>query len=371
MAGAASLLPELEDVIQNGSMEKRAETLTRITNLFLSGADSFKDEHVQLFDGVIGHLITEIETKARAELSRRLAPIGNAPFEVLRRLACDDDIAVAGPVLTESPRITESDLIDIARSKSQAHLFAISSRSGIAEAVTEVLVMRGDSGVVRNVADNRGARFSEKGFSHLVERAQDDDDLAEKVGQRPDIPAHLFRDLVVRATEVVRKRLLAAARPETQAEIRRVLAKVAGEIRSDAGPARDFTDAGKVVAKRCEEHALSEQDLVEYAEIGFYEETVVTLSELCRVPIEVVDRLLEGDRPDPVLILCKAMGFAWQTARSIMMIRPGAKELSTHSIDAAFSNFDKLAPATAQRVLRFWQIGYDERALDAATSGEK
>src|SRR5437588_3507702 len=116
MAAVASLIPELEEVVQHGSVEKRTETLKRITNLFLSQAESFNDDHVRLFDDVFGHLITEIETKTRAELSRRLAPVGNAPMEVLRRLAQDDDITVAGPVLAQSSRLADSDLVQIAKS---------------------------------------------------------------------------------------------------------------------------------------------------------------------------------------------------------------------------------------------------------------
>ena len=38
MGAPASLLPELEDVVQHGSPERRAETLRRITTLFLDGA---------------------------------------------------------------------------------------------------------------------------------------------------------------------------------------------------------------------------------------------------------------------------------------------------------------------------------------------
>src|SRR5208282_5346007 len=84
MGATLSLIPELEEVIQHGSREKRAETLQRITALFLNGASRYNDEHVDLFDDMFGLLIEEIETKARAELSAHLAPVRNAPVNVLR-----------------------------------------------------------------------------------------------------------------------------------------------------------------------------------------------------------------------------------------------------------------------------------------------
>jgi uncharacterized protein (DUF2336 family) len=266
MAASASPIPELENVIQAGSPQQRAEALKRITAFFLSGASRFNEDHVRLFDDVFGRLIAEIESKARAELAHRLAPVANAPVEVVRRLAKDDDIAVAGPLLSQSRRLAETDLVDIARTKSQAHLLAISGRADIAEPVTDVLVRRGDREVVRTVADNREARLSEDSFSALVGRAEKDGVLAEKVGLRPDIPPRLFRDLLLKATEVVQQRLFASARPETQAEIRRVLAKVSDEVGAYAAP-RDYSQAQRTIAELRREGKLDEAARVDFAQV--------------------------------------------------------------------------------------------------------
>jgi uncharacterized protein (DUF2336 family) len=353
MATPASLIPELEDVLQNGSAERRARTLQRITSLFLNGAEQYNDDHVRLFDGVFLRLIEEIETKARAALAESLAPVGNAPIESVRRLAKDDDIAVAGPVLEQSPRLKEADLVEIARTKSQAHLLAISGRTGIAEAVTDEVVHRGDRQVVRRVADNPDAQFSERSFTTLVNQAEEDGILAEKVGTRPDIPPRLFRELLLKATEVVQQRLIAAAKPETQAEIRRVLAKVSHEVAT--ATSRDFTAAERAIEALHQQGALNEGALIGFAQAGKYEEMVVALSRLCVVPVDVVDRLMGGDRPDPILILCKSAGWEWPTAKTLILARPGSKGSSSIGLDNAFTNFERLSPATAQRVMRFWQ----------------
>jgi uncharacterized protein (DUF2336 family) len=355
MSASPSLIPELEDIIEHGSPERRTEALKRITAFFLDGADAFNEDHVRLFDDVLGRLIVEIESKARAELSHHLAPVGNAPVGVVRSLARDDDIAVAGPVLKRSRRLGEADLIDIARTKGQAHLLAISGRAGIAEPVTDVLVSRGDRAVMRSVAENRSARLSENGFSTLVNEAESDGALAEKVGLRPDIPPRLFRELLLRATEVVQQRLFASAKPETQAEIRRVLAKVSGEVAAKAAP-RDYSAAQRAVEALRLAGKLDEAALVDFAKAVQFEETVAALSSLCAVPIEVVDRLMGGDRPDPVLILAKSAGWGWPTVKTIILSRPYGKGGSSQALDNAYTNFERLSPATAQRVMRFWQV---------------
>jgi uncharacterized protein (DUF2336 family) len=365
MTAAASLIPELEEVLQHGSPDRRTEMLGRITTLFLDRANQYNEEHVGLFDDVLGRLIVEIESKARAELSRVLAPVNNAPPGVVRRLAQDDDITVAGPMLMHSARLQDPDLIQVARTKSQAHLLAISGRPGLGEAVTDVLVRRGDRRVVHTVADNQRARLSETGFSALVKRAERDGILAEKIGLRPDIPARLFRDLLMQATEVVRRRLLAHAKPEARAEIQRVLAKIADEVCAEAAP-RDYRQAVNTVLALDNAGQLDETCVSEFAASGSYEETVAALSVLCAVPIDVVDRLMADDRPDPILILGKSVGFSWASVRAIITMRSTLHPPSSETLDEAFGNLQRLSPATAQRVVRFWQA----RQFDGADGGE-
>jgi uncharacterized protein (DUF2336 family) len=358
MSAFPLLIPELEAALLHGSAQKHGEILRQITTLFLAGSANFNEDHIRLFDDVFVRLIEEIETRAKVELSHRLAPIANAPIEILRRLAKNDDIVVAGPVLTRSPRLEENDLVDIARNMGQAHLFALSGRKQLKPAVADLLVLRGDRDVLQKVADNPGARLSETGFSSLVKRAEKDGALAEAVAQRADIPDHLFRELLVRATEVVQRRLLAAAKPETQAEIRRVLAMVSGQVAASVRPVRDFSTAEAFVCKAAADGTLNEKAVGGFAAAGRYEETAAALAELCDVPLDVVDKMLSGDRPDPILILCRSAGFSWMTARAVILARPGNRGKSGPSLEQASANFDKLSASTAQRVVRFWQAGH-------------
>jgi uncharacterized protein (DUF2336 family) len=359
MSAALSLIPELEDVVQHGSRAKRTETLERVTALFLAGAESFGDRHVDLFDDVLVLLIQEIESEARAQLSNRLAPVSNAPAKVIRRLANDDDIAVAGPVLKLAPHLAEADLIDIASTKGEAHLNAISRRRTLGEAVTDVLVRRGGREVARSVAANRGARISANGFHHLVKRAEVDGILAEKVGLRPDIPAPLFRELLAKATTVVQRRLVAAANPELRAAICDILANVSAQVASRVGP-RDYNAAQRLILTLNRDKRLNEMTLAAFCGEGKYEEMVAGLAALAKVPIKIADRLMSGDRPDPVLILCKAANLSWPTVKGIILARPDAGGTSSQGLDAAFDNYGRLSASTAQRVARFWQLRQGE-----------
>jgi uncharacterized protein (DUF2336 family) len=150
------------------------DTLRRITNLFLSGSNQFNDEQIGLFDDVLTQLINRIEAKALHELSAQLANVATAPINVIRQLANHDEIIVAGPVLANSYRLTNSDLVEISKTKSQAHLLAISGRTQLDESVTDILTERGNNEVVHKLANNAGAHFSDIGLETLSKRAEDE-----------------------------------------------------------------------------------------------------------------------------------------------------------------------------------------------------
>jgi hypothetical protein len=187
-----------------GSSDRRTEILRRVTDLFLGNADDLNSEQNGLIDDVLAHLIRQIETTALAELGEKLAPVDNAPNGVIRTLARHDEIAVAGPVLAQSVQLTDRDLVEIAGSKGQSHLGAISERTRLAAAVTDILIQRGDTGVVRKLSQNQGATFSDRGYVTLARRAETDERLAENLSVRLDMPPQLLQDLLAKATETVR-----------------------------------------------------------------------------------------------------------------------------------------------------------------------
>src|SRR6266545_53143 len=193
-----SVIGELENALKDGSSDKRVETLRRVTDLFLDDADRLNEQQIKLFDDVLIHLIQRIETKALVRLSESLAPADNAPPVVIRHLAYHDEVTIAGPVLMRSNRLSDDELIRIAESRGQHHLLAIARRHSINHAVTDVLLRRGNREVGHELTQNPGARFSENGFAALEKHAETDEDLAEKLGQRLDVPSPLLRALLSR-----------------------------------------------------------------------------------------------------------------------------------------------------------------------------
>ncbi len=330
--------------------------LRRVTDLFVNGASVYTEEHVALFDDVIGRLSRGIEAKARAELSNRLAPVPNAPIAVVKALGSDDAIEVAAPILTQSGRLGDDDLVEIINSKGQDHLLAISNRAQLGHVVADALVERGDQRVVRTVARNSGARFSDAGLGLLVKRSQQDDVLAESVGLRQDLPQDLFAKLFSEASHAVQERLV-AANPAQVGDIRRVLSGITADaIGSGEQLTYDYSTARVAVAALHASKALDESQVCNFAKHGKFEETAVALELLCEFPIDAIERVFLSENPELILILAKSLRFSWETAGHIMRLCPNSRCWSEMKSETHRAHFEKLQVATAKRVIRFYKV---------------
>ncbi len=350
-----SIIAELEDAVRSSSSEKRIATLRQVTDLFLHDGERLSEDQVKVFDDVLCLLIARVETRARAELSNRLATIDYAPSEVTQHLARDDEIAVAGSILANSSRLRTSTLVEIASTKGQDHLLAISGRINLPEAVTDVIVDRGERKVIRKLANNASARFSDAGYSSIVARADADDELVEILGLRIDLPLKFLRDLLRRATDEVRARLAAVAPPELQEEIKRILKTIASTA-GDTSSARDFSRAEALAKLLNDLNELDDAALIKFAGAKKFEEVAASLAILNNVPTDMMARLLEGPRCDLILIPCKSAGLSWLTVETILSNRPLKQPISGQTLKLAWKDYGKLSPETAQRTVRFWQV---------------
>jgi uncharacterized protein (DUF2336 family) len=355
MAFATSLIPGLDEIVRHGDPKRRAEAARRIAELFLAGAANFRPDHVDLFDGVLVDLVPHTEPAARADLAERLSVLANAPRGLVGQLARDDEISIAGPLLRRSPVIDEQALIEIARFKGQGHLLAMSERSTLSPGITDVILRRGDREAVRRAAGNAGAHFSQVGYSELIKRAGHDGVLTLTVGQRDDLSGSQLKDLLAGSVDIVRRRLFEVVKPARQVAIKQAMSVISG-VPEQVESRHDFAPAQRTILALHGAGELNEGALLGYAKAYKYEESIAALSGMSGVKIATLDRLMSGDRPDPVLIVGKAIGLEWATVRALILLRLGpARVPSPTDIENLRVNFMRLMPSTAERVVSFWQ----------------
>jgi uncharacterized protein (DUF2336 family) len=360
-----TIADQVAAAIAAGSSERCCEMAERVTALFVASAASFDLEQHALFADIFERLVNTIELRALAdisarialaELSTQLAPMSQAPAAVIRRLAHHDEISVARPVLSESPKLSADELIEITRTKSEQHLLAIAGRWWLQEIVTDALLKRGHRSVSLRLIRNPGARFSAAGFAAIVRDALGDPELAVETGIRTDLPSELRRRLLRGATEAVKARLLSRAPPHLYEEIRNAITTAAAETNRELSRARDFAGAKLQAARLKKEGRLTEPVLLEFARQRRYEETIAVLAELSQSSLEVVRPLMQSLRSDGILIPCKAAGLQWETVVAVLDSRFVSGATAAEELPKLKGKYAALSSDEAHRLLKLWAV---------------
>lgn len=345
-SNAGGLINELEEAVHSGASTRRVDMLRRVTDLFFAQAPVLNEQQTAVFDDVIERLADKVEVRVRSELAERLSISGDAPINITRKLA-RDEIAVARSILANSIRLDDDDLADIASQAGQEHLLAISERGALSEQITDVLITRGDQKVMHTLAGNDGARFSGYGFKTLVDRADGDEALQEKIGSRRDLPQPLLKSLMLVASERVRRRLIANG-PQSN--------NLDGRCGESGHAPVDYAIVEAEIDQMQRSGELNEQGVLHLLVARQERHVIVALARLAGLPPSMVQTLWAPEQQsDGLLIVTRAVGLSPKTVREIIKLASGDLT-APETLDETMRNFARLSVATAQRVVRFWKV---------------
>lgn len=298
-----TLLLDVERAVAIGTPDQRAVMLRRITTLFVDHALRLGETAVEPFDAILLHLAQNVEVAARAALAEDISEIANAPRRVVRDLAYDPVIAVAGPVLTRSNRLAEEDLIRIVGRAGPLHLDAVARRRTLSERITEVLVTRAGAGALRRIAGNESAHLSEIGFAAMLASARE--------------------DAVLRAVLDLRR-----AVPESH------------RIGSPPSKAEAVSDVD-----------LDEKTVVALIAQGRVDDALLAIARIAHVAAPIAQQAYQRGDTD-LMFLVRSIDFGWGTLKHLIQSRPG-RRLLPEEMRGAFETFQSLSVATARRSVRF------------------
>jgi Uncharacterised protein conserved in bacteria (DUF2336) len=245
--------------------------------------------------------------------------------------------------------VDDDTLILCATINGQEHLIAIAARRTISEIVSDHLITKGNNEVLRTISGNPGVRISDPSFSTLVDRSADDDCLAEAVAKRVDIPEQHLRELISKASEIVRQRLLADA-PELSKIIREIMPEGTPADTSETSAFKDYRTAELVVRSQM----VSEAAVVEFAKAKRLEEVIVSIAQLSGLSVAEIERLFMETWSSPVAVILKAIGFHLATLEAIYRARLSNGYEVRGDLSKIKAEFIGLRRPTAERILRFY-----------------
>lgn len=351
-----NLIDQLEDAVTSKSVARRADALRRVADLFLTGSGKYSEAQIDLFDDVMSRLIAGVEVAARAQFGGRLAEAPDAPVNVVRMLAFDPAIEVAGQILSRSERLSDEDLIRNAQTMSQDHLLAISKRRELREGLTDVLVTRGSREVLVSTASNAGSRFSASGFTALVNKADTDEKLTLSLWSRPDVPRQQMVRLFRQASDALRLQL-EAANPRHVNSIRAAISAASERVQAIARTGSvDFQQASADLSELHARGELDETVLAELVQLGNFDGVALALSLMCDLPIGLVERALAQGRHEQILLLAKALEFSWKTTVALIRFQAGGATVSQALEDQYFASYCRMQVKTARTALQFYRL---------------
>jgi uncharacterized protein (DUF2336 family) len=345
----------LADGLSGHTVRERSRVLRQTADLFLSKSASYSDQQVKLFDSVMLQLLDHVDQEVREYLSKRFASVDYAPPAVVRYLANDDIIVVAGPVLQQSPCLDEEFLVGCARCKSQDHLAAMSLRPTIGHQLSDVLIERGNDQVVLNLAKNSGAKLSDHGYSVMVDRARDSQQLACAVFNRADIPRQHMLALFKKASAAVRKELEVEAgrKAEETFEALKLASQRLQEATQDGS--QRYASARLRIAELQQAGCLSEREILAFARRGAFEEVVIAISELCSLPEAQTERLIVEETCDRLFIVSKAIGLSWPCVRQLLLMN-SATPRSPEQMEQLMAAYNAIPQGSAAKTLQVHQL---------------
>ena len=353
---ARSRLLDLIDLAKEDSSEKRRELLREMTDLFFSVHTPQSQPEMELFDSVLVQLSSEMEEAVRAELGVRFAGSAGAPHNLMRRLA-NDNIEVAAPVLASSSVLTEADLLDVVRTQGQDHLRAVSGRAEVPEAVSDVIVERGDDTTLGVLLNNEGARLSRGASETAVERASKNKDLHEAVINRRDLPPDLLNEMYFVAEARLRQRILEQNARIDPALLEQALSTSRKRVAaSDGALPEDYNEAEAYITELREAGELTPRVLARFLRSGGMTHFLVALSQLADIDFHTARMIVEKRELDALGVVCKAADLdraLFLTYVVVLLGQDGDAMARAHQYGKMYADLPR---ETAMRTLRFWRM---------------
>jgi len=322
----------------------------------VGNAHRLEGAQFEVFDDILIRLMDRVEIGDLARLSDALAYLAPARLRIVGRLAQHEEAEVATPILQKSDAIPDADLVEAVQSRGSAHAIAIARRRSLGEAVTDALLMRGDTSICVELTRSGGTRFSRDGYAKLAAMAERNDELADLLVRRPDVPTGSLRELLAKLPRSVRARLLKIATPELHDTIHAAIESIETGICCRAPEAIDYTEAQARVLELNNLGKLNDSTVNRFAVWRENRNLVAALSLLATVPIETIETLLgEGDSYG-LIVACRASRLNWTTTQAVIGNRPDRPAPPAEEIARARDAFDALNLSAAQRLIRFGSI---------------
>jgi hypothetical protein len=310
-------------------------------------------KEVEYFGDIMDQLAFKLEMKVRQHLAETLSSVGEAPLDLVKKLA-NDEIEVARPILTKSGVLKDSDLLEVVKMCSQEHLQAVSMREKVSEMVADALVEKGNDAVLGTLASNEGAELSKNAMETMVERSEGSDEaLQEALVKRSNLPPDLMKKMFSHVSEALREHILASGADIDESQIDGLMAETEDWLKSEEGGGEGLTDAEKFILRKEQLHQLDTKLLMKLANDGKLSELIAGVSRLLKIDLPTAQEAVFDASGEKLAMVCKALDFDNATFSQIVGLLDSDNKLDKESRKMLVGVYGRITPSAAQRAIRF------------------
>jgi hypothetical protein len=315
--------------------------------MFCRSGAAERERVSEVFSEVLLKVLDRLEVPSRVALAERICAEDRVPGRLLKKLASDEEIEVATPVILNARSLGDEDFASIVAEVSSAHMLVMCQRRPIRPVLSRVLAERGDAEVLRSLTRNHAATLGGDTFDLLVARARKDTSLQEALGDRPDMPGaaaermvpFLSRELIQRIRENGRNEALVTAietRSAREVEIQLL------EFSGAASKTQQFIDSA-VEGKVPVDVAVSS-----FAEKDRAFELAQLLARKVDWPDNVVVPLVFREDEKPLLVLCRVCGVTEKSYGKVVRMRSKRMRLSSATASESLRRYEELGAGEAR-----------------------
>lgn len=338
-------LAQFEELLSSASDVQDAELLSSVVDLFLVTTDEQNVPAADAFGEVMEFIAYGLPEVERAELAERISKASPAPRDLIVRLA-NDAIAVARPVLTHSPCLSDEDLVSVMRAQGFDHIAAITGRAQLSEAVTDAIVETGDEQLITKAARHKRSRFSSKAFKKIAEIAKRVRDLVVALLQRSDVPAGI------------------------EAQVRRTAAEKGWADKTEKPvPAESKAQKSKPGVKK-KAPPVTEAMLARYADDKDEDAVIRCLSEMTGFSQALIRQVMFATDLSALIVVCRAHRFGTATFAALFHLRQKEEQPDPMAFTNAMRRYDAMEPRNAELLMRMLKDKQAAKSKSQSTDDE-
>lgn len=311
-------------LVRDPDADVRADLAGKLAMVLPNLPEGRRDALRGQIEGMLDTLARDEAVHVRSIIAETLKDVAAVSPALIKLLAHDIESVVASPVLRFSPLLTETDLIElVAHHRDTGALAAIAERDGVAEGVADAIVATGRAPAVAALLANKSAQIREETLDLIVDQAPAQPTWHGPLVARPTLPARAARrisafiaDSLLKILER-RTDLDPAARAAVAGAVReRAEAAATAERDKDPSKARgaDPNVAMEEVRRLAREGKLDEDEVQERLLGGDRAFVRAALSEITKIPVEIIDKILGARSAKGVIALAWRAKLSMRTA---------------------------------------------------------